>query len=98
MKQDKYMGLDVPQATTVVAVRDARGKLVFETIVETEVASITRLPRGLSGPIHVGLDETAQPGWLSDMIQPWARKVLVRNPRPRPAFIDACEKSDGLPE
>ena len=64
MKQDKYMGMDVHQATTVVAVRDARGKLVFETIVETEAGSITRLLQGLSGPMHVGLEETTQSGMV----------------------------------
>ena len=51
MKRDKYMGLDVHQATTVVAVQDAEGKVVFETIVETEGGRITRLLEGLSGPI-----------------------------------------------
>jgi hypothetical protein len=37
MKRDKYMGLDVHQATTVVAVIDAEGKIVLETIVPTAV-------------------------------------------------------------
>jgi hypothetical protein len=30
MKRDKYMGMDVHQATTVVAVIDAEGKSVLE--------------------------------------------------------------------
>lgn len=30
MKRDKYMGLDVHQATTVAAVIDAEGKIVME--------------------------------------------------------------------
>ena len=33
MKRDKYMGLDVHQATTVVSVIDAEGKILWETIV-----------------------------------------------------------------
>ena len=65
MKRDKYMGLDVHQATTVVAVQDAEGKLVFETIVETEGGRITRLLEGLSGPMHVALEETTQAELLS---------------------------------
>lgn len=36
MNSDKYIGMDVHQATTVVAVLDAEGKLVLETIVETQ--------------------------------------------------------------
>ncbi len=81
MKQDKYMGMDVHQATTVVAVRDGSGKLVFETIVETEAGSITRLLEGLSGPMHVGLEETTQAGWLSEVIRPWVSEVVVCDPR-----------------
>jgi hypothetical protein len=42
MKRDKYMGLDVYQATTVVAVIDAEGKMVLETIVPTAAAAIRR--------------------------------------------------------
>ncbi len=38
MKRDKYMGMDVHQATTVVAVIDAEGKIVLETIVATAAA------------------------------------------------------------
>ena len=33
MKRDKYMGLDVHQATTVVAVMNVEGKVVLETMV-----------------------------------------------------------------
>ena len=35
MKYDKYIGFDLHQATTVVAVLDAEGKVVLETIVAT---------------------------------------------------------------
>ena len=38
MKYDKYIGFDLHQATTVVAVLDAEGKVVLETIVATEAA------------------------------------------------------------
>ena len=55
MKFEKYIGFDLHQATTVVAVLDAEGKVVVETIVATEAAPIIRLLRGLSGPLHVAL-------------------------------------------
>src|SRR5215510_2637905 len=64
MKCDKYMGMDVHQATTVVAVMDAEGTIVLETIVETQAASIIRLMQSLSGPLHVTFEETAQAEWL----------------------------------
>lgn len=63
MKCDKYMGMDVHQATTVVAVLDAEGKMVLETIVDTQAASIIRLVQSLSGPLHVTFEETTQAEW-----------------------------------
>ena len=36
MKLDKYIGMDVHQATTVVVVLNADGKGIFETIAATE--------------------------------------------------------------
>jgi hypothetical protein len=41
MNNEKYIGLDVHQATVVVAVLDSRGKLVMESILETEAAART---------------------------------------------------------
>ena len=49
MKRDKYMGMDVHQATTVVAVIDAEGKIVLETIVATAAAPIGMLCASCSG-------------------------------------------------
>ena len=40
VNDEKYIGLDVHQATIVVAVMDSTGKLVMESIVETEAATI----------------------------------------------------------
>ena len=51
MKCDKYIGFDLHQATTVVAVLDADGKVAIETIVETEAAAIIRFLKSLSGPL-----------------------------------------------
>ena len=40
MDSEKYIGLDVHQATIVVAVTDSAGKLVMESILETKAATI----------------------------------------------------------
>jgi hypothetical protein len=42
--------MDVHQATTVVAVIDAEGKIVLETIVPTAAGAIRRLIESISGP------------------------------------------------
>ena len=58
MKCDKYIGMDVHQATTVVVVLDATGKLVLETIIATEAAALIRFLQSLSGPLHVTVEES----------------------------------------
>ena len=40
MNSEKYIGLDVHQATISVAVMDSRGKVVMESILETKAATI----------------------------------------------------------
>ena len=40
MDQKKYIGMDVHQASISVAVRNAAGKLISESIIETKAASI----------------------------------------------------------
>ena len=40
MNDEKYIGLDVHQATIVVAVMDATGKLVMESILEMRLSSL----------------------------------------------------------
>jgi transposase len=58
MKCDKYMGMDVHQAMTVVAVLDADGRVILETMVLTEAAAIIRLVQSLSGPLRVTFEES----------------------------------------
>jgi hypothetical protein len=77
MKRDQYMGMDVHQATTVVVVLDANGKVILETMVATEAAAIIRLVQGLSGPLHVTFEETTQAGWLYEVIRAFVAEVMV---------------------
>jgi hypothetical protein len=49
MKQEKYIGMDVHQATIAVAVRDSMGKLIMECILETKAATILEFIGGLNG-------------------------------------------------
>jgi hypothetical protein len=58
--RDKYIGFDLHQATTVVAVLDADGKVVMETIVATEEAAVIRILKSLSEPLHITFEETTQ--------------------------------------
>jgi hypothetical protein len=40
MSQEKYIGMDVHQATISVAIMDGGGKLIMECILETKAATI----------------------------------------------------------
>ena len=50
MNSEKYIGLDVHQATISVAVMDCSGKLVMESILETKAATILEFFAG--GSVH----------------------------------------------
>jgi hypothetical protein len=53
MSSEKYIGLDVHQATISVAVLDSMGKLVMESILETKAATILEFFAGLRGTLWV---------------------------------------------
>ena len=42
MSQEKYIGMDVHQATISVAVMDAQGKLIMECLLETKAVPLSR--------------------------------------------------------
>jgi len=93
MKCDKYMGMDVHQATTVVAVLDSEGRVILETIVATEAAAIIRLVQSLSGPLHVTFEETTQAAWLYDVVRTFVAEVIVCDPR-RNKLLSEGSKGD----
>ena len=57
MNTEKYIGLDVHQATISVAVLDSTGKLVMESILETKAATILQFFAGLRGTLWVTFEE-----------------------------------------
>src|SRR5262249_50719410 len=93
MKCDKYMGMDVHQAMTVVVVLDADGKVILETMVPTEAAAIIRLVQSLSGPLRVTFEETTQAAWLYEVIRAYVTEVIVCDPR-RNKLLGESSKAD----
>jgi hypothetical protein len=57
MNDAKCIGMDAHQATISVAVRDSRGNLVLEAILETKAETILRFVCGLRGSLQVTLEE-----------------------------------------
>ena len=67
MSQEKYIGMDVHQATISVAVLDSRGKLIMESILETKAATILEFVQGLHGSLSVTFEEGTSAAWLHDL-------------------------------
>src|SRR5664279_5518486 len=70
MNQEKYIGMDVHQATISVAVMDSSGKLIMECILETKAATILEFIQGLRGSLSVAFEEGTSAAWLHDLLKP----------------------------
>jgi len=57
MSQEKYIGMDVHQATISVAVMDGRGKLIMECVLETKASTVVQFIQGLQGTLAVTFEE-----------------------------------------
>jgi transposase len=95
MSSDKYIGMDVHQATISVAVLDSVGKLVMESILETKAATIVQFTHGLRGSLYVTFEEGTSAAWLYDLLKPHVTKVVVCDPR-KNALLKAGNKSDRI--
>jgi transposase len=93
MSNDKYVGLDVHQSSTVAAVHDDVGRCVMESILETEAEGIQSFLRGLTGTIHVTFEEGTHAAWLYDLLKPLVAELVVCNPRAN-KLLGAGLKSD----
>src|SRR5260370_10642994 len=95
MNEAKYIGMDVQQATISVAVRDSRGNLVMEAIVETKAETILQFIRGLHDSLYVTFEEGTRADWLHDLLQTHVTRVLVCDPR-KNALLKVGNKNDRI--
>jgi transposase len=95
MSSEKYIGLDVHQATISVAVMDSSGKVVMESILETKAATILEFFAGLRGTLSVTFEEGTWAAWLYDLLKPHVAKLVVCNPR-KNALLKHGNKSDRI--
>ena len=95
MNTEKYIGLDVHQATISVAVMDSTGRVIMESIVETKAATILEFLAGLRGTLAVTFEEGTWAAWLYDLLKPHVAKLVVCNPR-KTALLKDGNKSDRI--
>src|SRR4026207_1203250 len=89
----KYIGMDVHQASISIAVRDATGKVVAESGIETKAATILAFIRGIQGSLWISFEEGTSAAWLYDLLKPHVIKVIVCDPR-KNALLNAGNKND----
>src|SRR5664279_2333520 len=95
MDSIKYIGLDVHQSTISVAVLDADGKLVMQSVIATHATTILDLLHGLRGTLHVTFEEGTHSAWLYDLLVRRVAQLVVCNPR-KNALLKAGSKSDAI--
>ena len=95
MNQEKYIGMDVHQATISVAVMDAHGKLIMECLLETKAATIVEFIQGLQGTLSLTFEEGTSAAWLHDLLKPHVDRVVVCDPR-KAALLKDGSKSDRI--
>src|SRR5947207_7124087 len=95
MNSEKYIGMDVHQATISVAVLDSRGKLIMESILETKATTILEFLQGLHGSLSVTFEEGTSAAWLHDLLKPHVTRLVVCDPR-KNALLKDGSKSDRI--
>ena len=93
MDSRKYIGMDVHQASISIAVRDANGKLVMESVIETKAATILECIQGIRGNLWVAFEEGTSAAWLYDLLKPHVAQVIVCDPR-KNALLKTGNKND----
>ena len=93
MDGDKYVAMDVHKASVVIGIRDASGKYIMESIVETKAATLLDFVKGLSGTIHLTFEEGTHSAWLYDLLRPHVAECVVCNPR-RNKLLEDGNKAD----
>src|ERR1700693_3153833 len=93
MDNRKYIGMDVHQASTSIAVSDAAGKVLMECIIETKAATVLEFIQGLRGSLWVTFEEGTSAAWLYDLLKPHVTKVVVCDPR-RNALLQEGNHND----
>ena len=95
MSQEKYIGMDVHQASISVAVMDAQGKLIMESLLETKASTIIEFIQGLQGTLSLTFEEGTSAAWLHDLLKPHVSRLVVCDPR-KTALLKEGNKSDRI--
>jgi len=74
---ERYIGLDVHATSCTAAVIDGQGKRLRSYVIETNGQALVEFLKMQPGTLHVCLEEGTQSGWLSEILSPYAARVVV---------------------
>jgi len=95
MNSVKYVGLDVHQSTISVAMLNAEGRLVMQSVIATQAAAILDFIAGQRGTLQVTFEEGTHSAWLYDLLVRRVARLVVCNPRQN-ALLKSGNKSDPI--
>lgn len=95
MSDVKCIGLDVHKTSISAAVLDDSGKVVMESVFQTDASAIVGFMRGLRGSLHVTWEEGTHAAWLYSLLKPHVAELVVCNPR-KNALLKSGNKSDRI--
>jgi transposase len=92
---EKYVAMDVHKASVAIGVRDATGKYIMESIVETKAVTLVDFIKGMRGTLHLTFEEGTQSAWLYDLLKPHVAECVVCNPR-KNKLLEEGNKGDRI--
>jgi transposase len=95
MSDVKCIGLDVHKTSISAAVLDNSGKVVMESVFETDASAIVGFVRGLRGSLRLTFEEGTHAAWLYSLLKPYVAELVVCNPR-KNALLKSGNKSDRI--
>jgi hypothetical protein len=93
MSQEKYIGMDVHDASISAAVKNAQGRLLMECVLETKAATVLEFIQGLHGTLALTFEEGTSATWLHDLLKPHVSRLVVCDPR-KNALMKDGNKND----
>jgi transposase len=85
--------MDVHKESISIAVRNAAGKVVMESVIETKANTILQFIDGLRGELRLTFEEGTWSAWLYDLLKPHVSKLVVCDPR-RNALLKQGNQND----
>jgi transposase len=95
MNEIKYIGMDVHQASTSVAVRNASGRVLTSALLETRGQDLVAFILGQRGTLHLTFEEGTYAAWLYDLLAPHVSRIVVCDPRHN-ALLKVGPKNDPI--